>query len=82
MRLKRKVRSQASPRAVRGALTLLALACALAAGCGRDTAAAGPPPVDVKVVVVATAPTEIYRDLVGEVRGSQEVEIRARVNGF
>jgi membrane fusion protein (multidrug efflux system) len=31
---------------------------------------------------VATAPTEIFRDLVGEVRGSQEVEIRARVNGI
>ena len=54
----------------------------LAAGCGRDTATAGPSPVDVKVVVVATAPTEIYRDLVGEVRGSKEVEIRARVNGI
>jgi membrane fusion protein (multidrug efflux system) len=33
------------------------------------------------VITVAVAPTEIYRDLVGEVRGSQEVEIRARVNG-
>lgn len=51
------------------------------AGCGREAATAGPAPVDVKVVVVATAPTEIYRDLVGEVRGSQEVEIRSRVSG-
>ncbi len=60
---------------------LLTLACALAAGCGRDAATAGPPPVEVKVITVALAPTEIYRDLVGEVRGSQEVEIRSRVSG-
>ena len=71
-----------SPRLIRGASSLLAFACALAAGCGRDAATASPPPVDVKVITVATAPTEIFRDLVGEVRGSQEVEIRARVNGI
>ena len=70
-----------SPRAVRGAASLLALALALAAGCGRDAATARPPPVEVKVITVTTAPTEIYRDLVGEVRGSQEVEIRSRVSG-
>ena len=60
---------------------LLTLACAVAAGCGRDAATGGPPPVEVKVITVALAPTEIYRDLVGEVRGSQEVEIRSRVSG-
>ena len=74
--------SLGSPRLIRGASSLLAFACALAAGCGRDAATASPPPVDVKVITVATAATEIYRDLVGEVRGSQEVEIRARVNGI
>ena len=36
------MRSLTSPRAVRGASPLLALACALAAGCGRDTADRGP----------------------------------------
>jgi membrane fusion protein (multidrug efflux system) len=75
------VPNHASPRAFRGAASALAFACTLTAGCGRGPADAGPPAVDVKVVVVATAPTEIYRDLVGEVRGSQEVEIRSRVSG-
>jgi membrane fusion protein (multidrug efflux system) len=60
---------------------LLAGICAIFAGCGGDVGPAGPPAADVKVITVAAAPTEIYRDLVGEVRGSQEVEIRARVNG-
>jgi multidrug efflux pump subunit AcrA (membrane-fusion protein) len=60
---------------------VVALVCAAAAGCGRDAATAGPPAVDVKVIVVSKGPAEIYRDLVGEVRGSQEVEIRSRVNG-
>jgi membrane fusion protein (multidrug efflux system) len=82
VRLNSELPSLRSLRAIRGAYTLLVFASALAAGCGRDAATAGPPPVDVKVITVATAATEIYRDLVGEVRGSQEVEIRARVNGI
>jgi len=65
-------------------------ACILAAllpaiflsGCGRGSAPAAPPPVDVKVIEVRPQSTDIYRDLVGEVRGSQEVEIRARVTGI
>jgi membrane fusion protein (multidrug efflux system) len=60
---------------------LLAGSCILLGGCGRDSGPADVPPVDVKVITVAVAPTEIYRDLVGEVRGSQEVEIRSRVTG-
>jgi membrane fusion protein (multidrug efflux system) len=38
--------------------------------------------VPVKVVEVAPVTTDVYADLVGEVRGSQEVEIRARVSGI
>jgi membrane fusion protein (multidrug efflux system) len=68
-----------SPRAT--AFALLTSLCALAAGCGRDAANAGPPAVDVKVISVGAGPAEIYRDLVGEVRGSQQVDIRARVTG-
>jgi membrane fusion protein (multidrug efflux system) len=63
------------------ASALLAGNCILANGCGRNAGPAGMPPVDVKVITVAAGPTEIYRDLVGEVRGSQEVELRARVSG-
>jgi membrane fusion protein (multidrug efflux system) len=71
-----------SPCASQAGAGLIALLYALAAGCGRDAATAGPPAVEVKVVEVKPQSTEIYRDLVGEVRGSQEVEIRARVTGI
>jgi membrane fusion protein, multidrug efflux system len=60
---------------------LLAVLCAAAAGCGAGPAGSAPPAVEVKVVEVKPQSTEIYRDLVGEVRGSQEVEIRSRVTG-
>ena len=63
-------------------LTALFAGVAVLGGCGGDAGPSGPPAVDVKVVTVTALPTEIYRDLVGEVRGSQEVEIRARVNGI
>jgi membrane fusion protein (multidrug efflux system) len=53
------------------------------AACSRTPPpAAAPPAVDVKVVVVQPSTTDIYADFVGEVRGSQEVEIRARVGGI
>ncbi len=48
----------------------------------RRDAATGGRPVDVtRSSRSPLASTEIYRDLVGEVRGSQEVEIRSRVSG-
>ena len=68
-------------RTSRIALAFVVTVAALATACGKGPAAAGPGAVDVKVIVVEKGPTEIYRDLVGEVRGSQEVEIRSRVNG-
>jgi membrane fusion protein (multidrug efflux system) len=62
--------------------------CALAAGvliavggCGREPAATASAALDVKVIEAAPRSTEIYRELVGEVRGSREVDIRARVSG-
>ncbi len=73
--------SSTSPRATSAAAPLLALLCATAAGCGGGPAGSAPPAVEVKVVEVKPQSTEIYRDLVGEVRGSQEVEIRSRVTG-
>jgi membrane fusion protein, multidrug efflux system len=56
--------------------------CALAAGCAQGPE--GPPPVpavEVKAVTVAPSTTITYADKVGEVRGSQEVDLRARVGG-
>jgi membrane fusion protein (multidrug efflux system) len=62
--------------------------CALAAsvliavgGCGREPAATASAALDVKVIEAAPRSTEIYRELVGEVRGSREVDIRSRVSG-
>ena len=59
------------------------LLAATAAGCARqpDTAPASPP-VEVKAVTVEPSATETYADKVGEVRGSQEVDLRARVSGI
>ena len=55
---------------------------AFTAGCSKQEA---PPPaagVEVKVMTAQLGSTDVYRDFVGEVRGSQEVEIRSRVNGI
>lgn len=59
------------------------LASALVLGaCTKDTEVAAPPPIPVKVLEVVQRDTAITKDLVGEVRGSQEVELRARVSGI
>ena len=52
-------------------------------GCGRKAPPAMPQmAVEVKAVTVEPSSTITYADKVGEVRGSQEVEIRSRVNGI
>lgn len=52
-------------------------------GCGRKAPEAPPPaPVEVKAITVEASATETYADKVGEVRGSQEVDLRARVSGI
>lgn len=70
-------------RAVAATLTL-SCACAVAlTGCGPKQAG-GPPqlPVEVKAITVEPSSTISYADKVGEVRGSQEVDLRARVTGI
>jgi membrane fusion protein (multidrug efflux system) len=49
-------------------------------GCGKAPAPA-PAPIDVKVMPVIQRDTQLSRDFVGEVRGSQEVDLRSRVTG-
>lgn len=67
----------------RGLLILAAACVALAAGCSRkQDAAPPPPPVEVKAITVTPSTTEMYSDKVGEVKGSQEVDLRARVSGI
>ncbi|RDK09071.1 efflux transporter periplasmic adaptor subunit, partial [Cupriavidus lacunae] len=65
----------------RGALWL---ACAMTlAACGKDKPAAhAPPAAEVGVITVALRDVPIVYDFVGQTQSSQQVEIRARVNGF
>jgi membrane fusion protein (multidrug efflux system) len=70
-------------RSVLDAAVLIAVCATTLAGCGsRVPPPAAPAAVEVKVVEVAAATTDVYADFIGEVRGSQEVEIRARVGGI
>lgn len=58
--------------------------CLLIAGlaaCGKKPAGPATPPAEVKVITVQATDTALYADKVGEVRGSQEVTLRARVSG-
>ena len=57
-------------------LLLLCSACS-----APPPAAAPPPPVAVKAMTVIERTTDITSEYVGEVRGSEEVEVRARVTG-
>ena len=51
------------------------------AGCGKTVAPAGAPP-EVYVADVVQKDVPVYMELVGQTRGSQDVEIRARVEGY
>jgi membrane fusion protein, multidrug efflux system len=61
-------------------LAVSALA-ALVIGCAEPPSAAAPPP-EVYVARVDQADVPIYLELVGQTEGFQDVEIRARVEGF
>ena len=61
-------------------VTLAFLAAALA-GCARE-APAPPPPPAVKVAAVLQRDVPVYVEAIGQTRGSTEIEIRARVEGF
>jgi len=52
-----------------------------AAGCGQKEAPAPPPP-DVKVATVLQKDVPVYVEAIGQTRGSTEIEVRARVEGF
>lgn len=55
----------------------------LAAGCGKKPDVGAPPAAyEVKAITVQPSSTITYADKVGEVRGSQEVELRPRVSGI
>jgi len=62
-------------------LALSGLVATLAAGCGKKEAPAAAPP-EVYVADVVQKDVPVYLELVGQTRGFQDVEIRARVEGY
>jgi membrane fusion protein (multidrug efflux system) len=63
---------------------IVALSSALATfslGCGKKEAPAPQPP-DVKAATVLQKDVPIYVEAIGQTRGSTEIEVRARVEGF
>jgi membrane fusion protein (multidrug efflux system) len=71
-------------RFVRRALTATAVlaAAAGAAACGGKKEAPPPPPPEVLVTDIVRKDVPVQRELVGQTRGSEDVDIRARVEGF
>src|SRR5277367_1972936 len=69
-----------SPTAFR---LVASVAVVLLAGCGKDgTPSAAPAPVAAHLVTVAPGSVPIQFDIVGQVEGSKQVEVRARVSGI
>jgi len=62
-------------------LVLTAVTCTLNAACEKPAAVAPPPP-EVYVAPVIQKDVPVYLDLVGQTQGFQDVDIRARVEGF
>ena len=61
-------------------ISLAALAICLS-GCGKEEAAAPPPP-EVLVMEASTQDVPVYREWIGTIDGSENAEIRARVQGY
>jgi len=62
-------------------LAVAAMAAAFAAACEKPQAAPPPAP-EVYVVTVVQKDVPTYLDLVGQTEGEQDVDVRARVEGF
>ncbi|HET9833589.1 MAG TPA: efflux RND transporter periplasmic adaptor subunit [Vicinamibacterales bacterium] len=71
-------------RVLRQFLTIAFIALAAASGtaCRRQAATTTPPPPEVYVAAVIQQDVPEYLDLVGQTAGFQDVDIRARVEGF
>lgn len=63
-------------------LPLLVAAAILCAGCGNEAPPPAPPPPDVAVGAVVQQDVPIYMELVGQTSGKEDIEIRARVEGY
>jgi len=65
-----------------GRRLIAAVMAAAAAGACEKPQAAPPPPPEVYVVSVVQKDVPTYLDLVGQTEGAQDIDIRARVEGF
>lgn len=67
-------------------IVLAAIACLQLVACGRGSAPQGaagtPPPPPVQVITVEPRDVPIFREFVGQTRGKQDVDVRARVQGY
>jgi len=63
-------------------LTVLSGLLAVVSGCGGPAEQAAPPPLPVKVVRAEIRDVPLTIEMVGSTRGTQDVPIRARVEGF
>ena len=63
-------------------VVLVAIASAMSVACGQEAAPAAPPPPEVYVASVVQKDVPEYLELVGQTEGFQDVDIRARVEGF
>lgn len=86
--MKYPVLRSVSPRFVSPLLAAAVLTAFGLAACNKPQGQGGPgggmmmPPADVGVLTVATADVPVDYEYVGQVAGSREVEVRARVNGI
>src|SRR5215471_9038236 len=65
----------------RSAVAAAIVVAALSSACEKPAPAA-PPPTEVYVTSVVQKDVPVYLDMVGQTQGYQDVEIRARVEGF
>ena len=63
-------------------IAFTALAAASGTACRRQTATTTPPPPEVYVAAVIQQDVPEYLEIVGQAEGFQDVDIRARVEGF
>src|SRR5262249_14174950 len=77
----RKGQNTMTLRSRYGIVVVGMMAAALTSACEKPAAVAPPPP-EVYVVPVVQRDVPVYLDLVGQTEGTQDVDVRARVEGF
>src|SRR3974390_355964 len=63
-------------------LPLLIATALVCAGCEKEAPPPPPPPPEVAVGAVVQQDVPIYMELVGQTSGKEDIEIRARVEGY